>query len=251
MAEDAWSGAVMPPATAPEVLIPPAKRYELEVLVRVKPQARYIVPAAQAVGNRIGGVLAALSWANRQNYTLPEDELKQLMDALKSEADRALEPIGVTSRFEATQTAGSPLTVVTTVSRDMSSTSFTFTFSPAQLDFSQTWSEMKSTARTRWERYINALTDGDIRVIFELAKLGYSAFLTGDSAAEQKARIKHAIAMERIKAVPEWYRQRLDPQKFEAGYGAGAEKYRDATLNIAFPAILYGFEYAKAVVNIF
>lgn len=233
-----------------EMLIPPAKRYELEALIRAKPQARYIAPTAQAVGNRIGGVLAAVSWANRQNYVLPEAQLKQLIDALKTEANKALEPVGVTSAFTVTQTAGSPLSVTTTVSKGQANVSFTFTFSPAPHDFSQTWLEMKSIAKTRWEKYKNILTDADVRAIFELAKQGYSAFLSGDSAAEQKARIKHALAMERVKAMAPWYRQRLDPQKFETGYGAGAEKYRDMAQNIAFPALLYGFEYAKAVIQV-
>lgn len=234
----------------PEVLIPPAKRAELVALILSKPHARYIAPVAQAVGNQIGGVFAALSWANRQNHVLPENELKQLINAVKSEADGALSAVGVTSTFMATQTAGSPLSVTTTVAKDNASVTFTFTFAPSTADFSPSWSEMRSIARVRWERYKNILTDADVRTIFELAKQGYRNFLTGNSAAEQKARIKHAIAMERVKAMASWYRQRLDPAKFDAGYAGSAEKYRDITQNIAFPAILYGFEYAKAVIQV-
>ena len=56
--------------------------------------------------------------------------------------------------------------------------------------------------------------------------------------------------MERVKAMAPWYRQRLDPDKFDAGYAGGAEKYRDLAQNIALPALLYGFEYAKAVIQV-
>ena len=237
-------------AVTSEVLIPPAKRAELQALILSKPQARYVAPTAIAIGNRVGGVFAAVSWANRQNYVLPDAELKQLIDAVKTEADRALSPVGVTSTFTATQTAGSPLSINTTVAKDTANVSFTFAFAPSTADFSPNWSEMRSIAQVRWERYKNILTDADVRAIFELAKQGFRAFLTGDSAAEQKARVKHAIAMERIKAMAPWYRQRLDPAKFDAGYAGGAEKYRDLAQNIALPALLYGFEYAKAVIQV-
>ena len=233
-----------------EVLITPAKRYELQALIMAKPQARYIAPVAQAVGNRIGGVFAALSWANRQNYVLPDNELKQLIDAVKSEADSALSPAGITTSFTATQTAGSPLSVSTTVTKGTANASFTFAFAPSPHDFSPSWSEMRAIAKVRWERYKNILTDADVRAIFELAKQGYRSFLTGNSAAEQGAKIKHAIAMERVKSMPTWYRQRLDANVYDAGYGAGAAKYRDLTQNIAFPALLYGFEFAKTVIQV-
>lgn len=237
-------------AVGPELLIPPAKRAELQALILSKPQARYVAPTAIAIGNRIGGVFAAVSWANRQNYVLPDNELKQLIDALKTEADRALSPVGVTSTFTATQTAGSPLSINTTVSKGTANVSFTFAFAPSTVDFSPSWAEMRSIAKARWERYKTILTDADVRAILDLAQRGYRSFLTGNSAAEQKARIKHAIAMERVKAMAPWYRQRLDPAKFDAGYAGGAEKYRDLAQNIAFPALLYGFEFAKAVIQV-
>lgn len=237
-------------AVGPELLIPPAKSAELKALIMAKPQARYVVPTALAVGNRIGGVFAAVSWANRQNYVVPDAELKQLIDAVKSEADRALSLVGVTSSFTGTQTAAGSLSVTTTVTKGTTNQSFTFTFAPATADFSPQWSEMKTIASARWERFVRTLTDADVKAIFELAKLGYRQFLTGNSAAEQKARVKHAIAMERIKAMATWYRQRLDPLRYDVGYGTGAAKYKELAQNIAYPAILYGFEYAKAVVQV-
>ena len=234
----------------PEVLIPPAKRAELQTLILAKPQARYIVPTAVAIGNRIGGVFAAVSLANRYNYVLPDDELKQLINAVKSEADGALSPIGVTSTFTVTQTAGSPLSVTTTIAKGTANASFTFVFEPSTHDFSPNWSEMLSIARARWEKYKKTLTEEDVRAIFELAKQGYRNFLTGNSAAEQKAKIKHALAMEGLKAVPLSYMLRLNPEKYEAGYANSADKYRIITQNIALPALLYGFEYAKTVVQV-
>ena len=242
MAQNQISGA--------EVLIPPLKRFALKALILSKPHARYIAPVAQAVGNRIGSVFATLSWANRQNYVLPEAQLKQLIDALKSEANEALRAVGVNTAFEVTQTEGNPLTVETTVSKGSMVVTFPYTFDPTEHDFSASWAEMQSIAKTRWERFVKSLTDSDIMAILGLAAYGYQSFLTGDSAAEQKAKIKHMLAMERVKSMPAWYKQRLDPQKYEAGYAEGTAKYKEFTQNIAWPAILYGFEYTKAVLQV-
>lgn len=234
-----------------EVLIPPAKRYELRALILSKPEGRYIAPAAQAIGNRIGSVFATLSLANMQHYILPPIELKQLTEALKAEADEALRyAAGIVTDFNLTQTPGKPLVVETTVQRDAGVVKFTYTFEPVQYDFSANWAEMQSIAKARWERFVKALTDEDVKAILDLAARGYQRFLTGDSVAEQKARIKHLIAMGRLKLMPEYYKQRLDPQKYEAGYAGSADKYKEFTRNIALPAILYGFEYAKAVIQV-
>jgi len=237
-------------STVYEKLIPPARRYELEVLVLQKPQGRYIAPTAQAVGNYVGGIFAALSFANRRGYTLPTAQETQLENVAKQYAEQALDLLGITVNFDATQTAGSPLSLSTQVQKGTSSTSFTFTFAPVAISFRPNHNEMKALAVTRYQRYIQALTDGDVQKIFDLAAMGYQQFLSGDTAAEIKAKLKHRLAMERVKAAPAEYRSKLSHTRYQDAYDVASARYEEAFQNIGGPAILYGFEFAKAVLTV-
>jgi len=233
-----------------EKLIPPAKRYELEVIVLQKPHARYVVPVAQAVGNYVGGIFGALSYANRKGYTLNAQQEQQLEQVVRQYVVQALSAVGVTANFDVAQTAGAPLNVSTAVSGPAGNTAFTFTFAPIQVSFKPNRAEMKALAVERYARYIRAITDGDVQRIFELAALGYDQFLSGDTPSEIKAKIKHRIAMERIKLDPASYRQKLNAQRYDAGYDVGTEKYDEMFREVGGSAIMYGFEFAKAVVQV-
>lgn len=237
-------------ATAYEILISPAKRYELTALLMEKPQYRYIVPTAQSVGNMVGSVLATLSWANRMGYTLPSNEFATLLRVLSSDANEALSVVGVTVSLSGQQNTGAPLQVTTTVEKGERTEQFSYTFNAVQADFSGHYSEMSAIASARYARYIEQLTNEDIKAIIELAKIGYAQFLTGDSAKEQKARIKHLIAMERLKANPEYYKNRLNAEYYATGYEQKVMKFKEASQNISLPAILFGFEFTKAVVKV-
>jgi len=237
-------------STIYEKLIPPGKRYELRILLLQKPHARYIAPTAQAIGNYIGGIFGALSYANRKGFTLPTAQEQQLEQVAKQYVENALSAIGITVNFDVAQTAGTPLNVNTNVTKGGQSASFTFTFTPINVSFRPNRDEMKQLAIVRYERYIKALTDGDVQKIFELAALGYDQFLTGDSPAEVKAKLKHRMAMERLKLDPASYRQKLNAQRYADGYDIGSERYDEMFKEVGGPAILYGFEFAKAVVRV-
>jgi hypothetical protein len=94
-------------------------------------------------------------------------------------------------------------------------------------DFSPLYGESKDLAKARWEAYTRILTEPDVRMILNLAALGYELFMTEGTPTprQQLAAVKHRMKLAAVDA--NYYlnaiREALD--EYEAGYTAGVQKY--------------------------
>jgi len=229
-----------------EKLIPPAKRVELWTLVHDRPDLKYYVPALTALGNNIGGTFATVSYALRKNPELKDTiNMDSLVEVITQHAGNVLQKLGIAIGFIFPSGLNAPLTVRTAFSGASGARVFDYTFDKVDVSFAPNRSESKALAIERYTRFLQTLKPEDVVAIFEAAKIGYSQFLTGDSPAEIKAKIRHTLAMERMKADPNYYLQRLKPENYGKMYDDGTEKYDIMFKEVAAPALMYGFEFAK------
>jgi len=235
-------------SSAYEKLIPPAKRMELQAVVYDRPDLKYYVPTLTALGNNIGGVFATVSYALRKKPELAEVvNMETLIDVITGHASPVLQKLGVDIGFMFPSGISAPLTVRTAFSAPSGARVFDYTFDKVDVSFAPNRAEAKALATERYARFLRTLKPEDVVAIFEGAQIGYSQFLTGDSPAEIKAKIKHSLAMERIKADPNYYLQRLKPENYGNMYDDGTEKYDIMFKEVGAPALAYGFEFAKNV----
>jgi len=226
-------------------------RYMLKQIVIARPELEIVVPTLQALGNEVGGAFAVASMALQLGRDVTQ-RLPQYVQAVKNTANKRAEKIGLTHDFTFSAAVGSPLTVTTTVQGPNGSRSFSYTFARVNVDFSDEFVQGIGIGKDRWALYVRSLGASDLEKIFDLAAMGYDAFLSGDTAKEAAAKLKHYIAMEGAKGRAAEIIQRMQNSvdKYATNAVAAADKYKVRAQYIAYPAVLYGIEYVKAAVAV-
>jgi len=226
-------------------------RYTLKQLIITRPELEVVVPALQAVGNEIGAAFAVASMALQMGRDISE-RIQAYVDAVKNTADTRAQKLGLTHSFNVTATIGNPLTVSTEIRGPRGSASFSYAFNKVDTDFSDEYVQGIGIGKDRWALYVQLLTPQDLVRIFDLAAMGYDAFLSGDTAKEVAAKLKHYIAMEGAKGRANEILQRMRGavDKYAANAVAAADKYKVRAQYIAYPAVLYGLEYVKAAIRV-
>jgi len=240
-----------PQISGPQILRPIDVRYIIKQLIIARPEVEVLAPTFQAVGNEVGAAFAVASLALRTGKDITQ-KLDQYVDSIKAHANKRTEKLGVTHEFTYSAQVGQPLAVTTKVSGPKGQKEFSYTFDKVDADFSDEYTQGLVIGKDRWRLYTEYLKPSDIEKIFDLAKMGYQMFLSGDTLYEVMAKLKHEMAMEaakgRAQEIINTMKQAVD-RYYERAVWA-KDKYKYNTQEIAFPAIMYGLKYLENAVQV-
>ncbi|RTZ83298.1 MAG: hypothetical protein DSY94_08555 [SAR324 cluster bacterium] len=222
---------------APGRLIPIEQKIELTKLINEKESRRYVVPVTMFLGVQYGSALAMVAASGY--WDTNADKVVELYNQELQVAGQAIPILG---KLQVSIVEKNTVKVAV-VAEDKEVDAITYQFTEKQVADPELFKQ--TIDRTEYERYVNALTEEEVRLILGEATRGYANFLGMTTPKHIMAILKHASRLASVDIGEYLQTIRGSVDKWETNLKTAAEVWGKMINKVVAPAI--EFAYRKTI----